>query len=61
MNWQEKIHELEREAKKKGLTQDMISERTGIHQPHVSRFFKAKTCPRLNTYLKIKNIILNYQ
>ena len=58
MNWQEKIHELEREAKKKGLTQDMISERTGIQQPHISRFFKAETCPRLDTYLNIYDAVM---
>lgn len=60
MNWRDKIHELEREARKKGITQSMISERTGIHQPHISRFFKAGTCPRLDTYLNIYDAIINY-
>lgn len=58
MNWQDKIHELEKEAQKRGITQNMISERTGIHQPHISRFFKAELCPRLDTYLAIENAIM---
>jgi predicted transcriptional regulator len=58
MTWQKKINELEKEAQKRGITQNMISERTGIQQPHVSRFFKAELCPRLDTYLKIRDAIL---
>jgi len=58
MNWQDKIHELEREAQGKGITQNMISGRTGIQQPHVSRFFKAEMCPRLDTYLNIYDAVM---
>jgi len=44
--------------KKKGKTQKELSEKTEIKPPHISRFFKAKICPRLDTYLIIQNAIM---
>lgn len=40
-------------AKAKGITQDELSEKTGIQRPHISRFFAAETSPTTDTLLKI--------
>lgn len=41
------------QAKKNNLTYQMIADRSGIHQPHVARFFKGDSPPSLDTFLKI--------
>jgi len=40
-------------AKSKGITQEMISERTGLHQSNISRMFQLRYCPSLDNWLKI--------
>lgn len=44
-------------AESKGINQNQISEKSEIHQSHVSRFFALKFPPNLNTFLKVSNAI----
>lgn len=53
MNWQHHIQTLKNHAESLGVTQAQIAAKTGIKQPHIARFFAAKHCPRLDTFLSI--------
>lgn len=56
-NWQKIIKWLESEAQEQGISQIEIGKRTGIEQPHISRFFRGEVCPRLDTFLSISKAI----
>ena len=40
-------------AREKGITQEMISEKTGFTQPNVSRMLQGKYSPSLDNFMKI--------
>lgn len=44
-------------AKAKGITQQMIANKTGIDQPNIARFFSFKTCPTIAVYITIAKAI----
>jgi DNA-binding phage protein len=44
-------------AKSKGITQEVIAERTGLLQSNISRMFQLKYCPTLDNWLKILNAV----
>lgn len=46
-DWKKLLSEIEAEAKKKGLTQTAISERTDLKQQTVSRLFRMKYTPSI--------------
>jgi len=51
--WQSLIISLKETAKEKGITQRMVSERTGIKQQAISRMFRLKHPPTVKTFMAI--------
>ena len=48
---------LKRIALEKGISQDLIAERTGYTQSNISRFFSLRYCPKLSVFLNIANAV----
>lgn len=44
-------------AEQKGLTQQIVAEKSKMHQSHVSRFFALKYAPNIDTFLKVSKAI----
>jgi transcriptional regulator with XRE-family HTH domain len=44
-------------AKEKKITQQEISDKTGMAQPAVSRFFKHKSSPTLSTFIDVARAV----
>ena len=44
-------------AEQKGLIQEDIAIKSGMHQSHVSRFFALKYAPNMDTFLKVSKAI----
>ena len=55
--WKILVLLLQQIAEQKGLTQQMIAEKSEMHQSHVSRFFALKYAPDIRTFLKIAQAI----
>lgn len=55
--WKLLVMLLQQIAEQKGLTQQMIAEKSEMHQSHVSRFFALKYAPDIRTFLKIAQAI----
>jgi len=57
-DWKQKVLLLKKTAVQKKISQQEIADLTGLHRQAVNRFFACRSIPRLDTYLKIKRIIL---
>jgi len=55
--WKLLVLLLQQIAEQKGLTQQIISEKSEMHQSHISRFFALKYAPDIRTFLKIAKAI----
>lgn len=51
------IDQLRSEYQNKGLTQDIIAEKTGLQRQTINRFFSKRFTPRLDLFLKIADAI----
>ena len=59
--WKLLVLLLQQIAEQKGLTQQVIAEKSEMHQSHISRFFGLKYAPDMRTFLKIsKGIEVNF-
>lgn len=56
-HWKLLVLLLKEIAKEKGISQEIIAERSGLLQSNVSRVFSLLYVPRLDTFLKIANAI----
>lgn len=56
-SWRVLVLLLKSIANDKGITQEVIAERTGLKQSNISRVFSLKYCPRLDTFLQIATAI----
>lgn len=54
------IDQLRAEYENKGLTQDIIAEKTGLQRQTINRFFSKRFTPRFDMFLKISDA-LNYE
>lgn len=52
-HWKLLVQLLKEIADEKGITQLEIAEKTGKHQPLISRFFSSKHCPSLSLVAEI--------
>ena len=48
-NWHKVINTLRSIAASKGISQELIAERTGLRRPNVNRAFSLRTSPNLRT------------
>jgi len=55
--WKILVLLLQQIAEQKGLIQDDIAIKSGMHQSHVSRFFALKYAPNIDTFLKVSKAI----
>ncbi len=55
--WESVVTELRQAAREKGVTQEMISERTGLIQSNISRMFGLKFTPTLKNIISIASAI----
>jgi DNA-binding phage protein len=55
--WKLLVLLLQQIAEQKGLTQQIISEKSEMHQSHISRFFALKYAPDIRTFLKVAKAI----
>lgn len=56
-HWKVLVLLLKEIADEKGITQLEIAEKTGKHQPLISRFFSSKHCPSLSIVVEIANVL----
>lgn len=56
-HWKVLVLLLKEIAKEKGISQEVIAERTGLLQSNVSRVFSLAYVPKLETFLSIANAI----
>jgi len=56
-HWKVMVALLEEIAKTKGITQQEISDLTGLKQPNVSRIFALRYKPKLDMFLKIAQAV----
>lgn len=55
--WKPLVLLLQEIAIQKGLTQQMIADKSDMHQSHISRFFGLKYAPNMDTFLKVSKAI----
>ena len=55
--WRDLVSFLRETATRKGITNEYISNQTGLSQPAVSRFFKAKHKPSLQMFLEVAKTV----
>jgi DNA-binding phage protein len=55
--WESLVAELRHIATEKGITQEMIAERTGMIQSNISRIFSLKYSPNLETVVSIASAL----
>jgi DNA-binding phage protein len=56
-NWEKLLLKLKEIAKEKGITQEVIAEKTGHKQSHISRMFSLEHSPRLDILLAVADVL----
>lgn len=56
-SWQVLVLLIKKIAEKKGITHQIIAERTGLKAPNVTRIFSLKYCPSLRIFLAIAKAV----